>query len=341
MREKRVASWQDSNVESVSIADRLASAGVSLACPRCRGAVNPTTSGFSCSVCQSKYPVIEGLPDFRIEPDRFLTMEQDREKGIRVLEQGGGDFERTLDAYWAATAETDSGLAEAYKRRQLAEGAIGESEYAELVRCCGASLGPLLDTGCRLGGLVSHASSHRMAVGVDSAFRWLLVAKLRAQGTKAIFICANPEALPFAGGFETVHCSDLVEHLPNPGAALQECRRVLVGTGSALIASNNRYSLGPEPHSRLIGVGWLPRALQQPYVRWRTGRDYSRVRLPSPGDLRREVTVAGFHPEKVKSAPVQSGHLGGFERQIAGVYERARGWVPSAVAPRIQVIARP
>lgn len=282
------------------------------------------------------------MPDFRIEGDRFLTIEQDRAKGIRVLEQGFDDFERTLDAYWAATAETDAALARAYKRRQLCEQAIGESAYAELLRCCGVSSGPLLDVGCGLGGLVSRASAERTAVGVDSAFRWLLVAQLRAQGIGAIFVCANPEALPFSGGsFETVHCSDLVEHLADPGPALRECRRTLVQTGMALIASNNRYSLGPEPHSRLSGVGWLPRVFQQGYVRWRTGRDYSRVRLLSAGDLRREVSAAGFRPGRVEPAPVHSAHLGGFERRLADGYERIRLWFPAALAPRIQITARP
>ena len=312
-----------------------------LACPRCRAAVAAEPGGFACGACQVEYPVLGGVPDFRVEPDRFLTIEQDREKGIGVIGQGGGDFERTIEAYWAATPETDASLSGAYRRRQLFEREIGEAAYAELVRCCGPTSGPLLDVGCRLGGLVSRASLERTAVGVDSAFRWLLIARLRAQGTEAIFICANPEALPFADrGFETVHCSDLLEHLAEPEAALRECRRILVRTGRALVASNNRYSLGPEPHSRLIGVGWLPRSLQERYVRWRTGRDYSRVRLLSAGDLRGTAAEAGFKPGRVEAAPVHAVHLGACEREISGVYERLRGWFPSGLAPRIQSVLR-
>ena len=37
------------------------------------------------------------------------------------------------------------------------------------------------------------------------------------------------------------------------------------------------------------GVGWLPRPWQAPYVRWRSGQDYSGTRLLSTREMAREL----------------------------------------------------
>ena len=68
-------------------------------------------ASLTCATCGREYPVIAGIPDLRLHDDRYLTLEQDRDKA-RVLDAVDGEFADVVRAYWARTPEVPTPLAE-------------------------------------------------------------------------------------------------------------------------------------------------------------------------------------------------------------------------------------
>lgn len=331
--------------------ERLAVHDISLVCPACRAAVEAADSAgagaFTCSGCGRTYPIIEGIPDFRLKPDRFISIEADRVKGLRALGLAKGDsFSDALRAYWSITPELDTALAEPHMRRQLAEVEAGKTLWRE-VDCRAKPQGVLLDLGCAAGGnLVAASDRFSFAVGVDVGFRWLLLTarRLADDGVAIPLICANAEHLPFAEGtFDFVLNNDVLEHVVDPHDVVDESARVLRPGGETYIATNNRFSIAPEPHVRLIAVGWLPRSLQPVYARLRRGHRYDKVRLMSAGELARAGRRGFGQVSSLSPAPVPSAHLSGGMQSLARAYDRIRA-IPlgrallTPVAPRVQIV---
>ena len=314
---------------------------VELVCPACASQLDADKQEYRCAACGRRYPILGGVADFRLEPDRFLSIEADRAKGLAVLERAGaGGYEAALEAYWGLTPELEPGLARGHLRRQLAEGEAGAELARDGERRCGPMRGPVLDVGCGLGGFVAAAASQGLeAVGIDAAFRWAVVAKLRLEQIDvhdAAIVCANAEHPPFRpGSFGLVVANDLVEHLREPDIAVSQAARMLAPDGSLYLASTHRYSLAPEAHVRLFGVGWLPRRWQSGYVRFRRGHAYDKVQPVSAGELRRWTRDAGLEPGRVGAAPVFKGHLGSLPRAGLLAMEKI-GWG----APRIGLAAQ-
>ena len=314
--------------------------GLELICPACASDLDGDKEEYRCSACGRRYPVLGGVADMRLEPDRFLTLEDDRAKGMAaILRAGDGGYQAALGAYWEMTPELEPKLARAHLRRQLAEGDAGAALSREVERRCGPTKGLALDLGCGLGGFVGAAASQGMeAFGVDAAFRWAVIARLRLSEARAqaTIVCANAEHPPFRpGSFELVVANDLFEHVREPSRAAAMAARMLRPGGRLYAASTNRYSLAPEPHVRLFGVGWLPRSWQSGYVRFRRGHAYDKVRPVSGGELRKLIAGAGLEAGRVAAAPVFAGHLGGLERSSLEALEALPG-----VSPRIGLAAR-
>lgn len=321
--------------------ERFAAAGAPLVCPRCRGDLRESAAALACRRCEHSYPVVSDIPDLRVAPDRFLSMEADRAKGLAALQAAAGlGFEAALEAYWAMTPELDPALAAHHIRRQLDEVRVGRALLGELVRS-GLSGEPRLDLGCGSGGLLAAAAERDgPTVGVDAAFRWLLIGRerLRGQGADALLVCANAEALPFPdAAFQSIAANDLLEHTIDPSKVAVEMARALHPQGALYAAGNNRYSLLPEPHVRLLGVGWLPRSRQAGYVRALRGHAYDKVRLLSRGELAAMLRDAGLDA-KIRSAPIFTGHLHGGARLLAEASNRTP-W-PPGLAPRLAAVAR-
>lgn len=311
-----------------------------LICPVCASHLDAAKHEYSCSICGRKYPILAGVPDLRVESDRFLSIEADRKKGLAVLERAGGrGYKAALEAYWDLTPELEPELAHSHLKRQLAEGDAGAELAREVERRCGGLPGSVLDVGCGLGGFVAAAAFQGVeAVGIDAAFRWAVIARLRLEqaSVKATILCANVEYPPFRpGSFGLVVANDLIEHVRDPLAAVAFAGRMVKPGGLLYVASTHRYSLAPEPHVRLFGVGWLPRRWQSAYVESRRGHPYDKVRPVSARELRRLLETAGLKPETVHGAPVFAGHLGALQR--AGLVAlQALPWC----APRIGLVAR-
>jgi SAM-dependent methyltransferase len=101
-------------------------------------------------------------------------------------------------------------------------------------------------------------------------------------------VCCCAEHLPFPdGAFDLAVASATLEFARDQARVLAECARILTAEGSALVSTVNRFSLAPEPHVSLWGVGFLPRSWQAPYVRWRRRASFENVRLLSYWELDR------------------------------------------------------
>ena len=315
----------------------LEAMGIALACPACASALGRDAASLRCRGCRREFPILAGVPDLRLQPDRFLSLEEDRAKGMAVLEKAGRrGYGAALEAYWSLTPELEPALAREHLRRQFAEREAGAALLQEVERRCGCIDSPVLDAGCGLGGFVAAAALRGMAVtGIDAAFRWTLIAKilLEEAGADAPILCANAEHPPFrAKSFGLAVANDLLEHVADPGEAASGVGRA---AQTLYAASTHRYSLAPEPHVRLLGVGYLPRDTQGAYVKLRRGHAYNRVRPISSAELRACVRAGGLEPGPVFAAPVFAGHMGLRVRLALGALERMR-WC----APRIGVVGR-
>jgi len=146
----------------------------------------------------------------------------------------------------------------------------------------------LLEEGCGLGQYLGVAAERvdRVA-GVDVSLAFLVLARQRLEGRGTV-LAAEAEHLPFANGaFAAVIAADVIEHLGDQRRALEEMGRVLLPKGSLFLSTPNRFSLAPEPHVGLWGVGYLPRRWANRYVEWRRRILYDDVRLLSAASLRR------------------------------------------------------
>lgn len=275
-------------------------------CPRCHGELREPGDAYHCPRCPADYPVIAGIPDFRLWPDPYIGIEADRRKARHLAEQSRTrSFEQMLHYYYSITPEDPPDLARGWTAHALAEPRLAAYLLNEAAVPGG---GPLIDIGCSTGGLLVAARDRSpVLTGVDVALRWLTIGavRLREQGSDATLVCANAEALPFAeGSFSVATATDVLEHLRDAPLALSEVRRVLGPGGETVWTTNNRYAPLPEPHVKLWGVGWLPRRHQAGYVAWRR-RDLLRYQivLRGSGETRRLFRTAGFDEVELKPAP--------------------------------------
>jgi SAM-dependent methyltransferase len=209
-----------------------------------------------------------------------------------------------------------------------------------------------LDLGCGPGALLAAASyHHRTGVGVDASMTWLLVAKRRieAWGGTPVLACAFAERLPLgAASVDAVVSLDVIEHVQDSDAYLQEIERVSSEGAWLALSTPNRFSLTPEPHVGVWGVGWLPRPLQAGYVRRRTGLDYAGTVLMSSFGLHDAVKRNTSFACRVLIPPVAQDEMRHFSRLKAGlarIYNRVHRntqayWFFRLFAPFFRLVGR-
>jgi SAM-dependent methyltransferase len=189
--------------------------------------------------------------------------------------------------------------------------------------------GALLEVGCGTGALLVAAAGHFAGlVGVDIAFRWLVVARKRLAeaGLDLPLICACAEALPFPdGAFDRVAADSVLEHVGDQRRVLAECYRVLRPGGLLCVSTPNRWSLGPDPQVGIWAGGLLPQRWVAAYVR-RIGGIPPRRRLLSVRSLSRLIREAGFGPPRVllpDVPPDQRRQFGAATRLVIDLYRLA------------------
>ncbi|MEO5825740.1 MAG: methyltransferase domain-containing protein [Gemmatimonadales bacterium] len=303
---------------------------IPLSCPRCRYAVFITVPTIHCAGCDSRYPVVGGIPDLRTAPDPWIGMAEDRAKGLAVDSSAPPGFEAAVRTYWAITPETTP--ADAARHIDHVLGALERSR--EWV----ASLDPparveeeWLDLGCGTADIACAAPRGVRVTGIDVAYRWLVVARRRLDeaGVDAELICGNAQSLPFPEhSFDRVVALGTVEHCADLDAVLRETMRVLRPGGRLHLRTTNRFSVLPEPHVGLWGVGWLPRAWADRYVRWRGGRGFDHHYPRGPRELSRAMQRAGFTKISARASPMlesERHRVPLFCRPLIPLYDVTRG----------------
>jgi ubiquinone/menaquinone biosynthesis C-methylase UbiE len=306
-------------------------------CPRCHGALHESAAAYRCTSCAADYPIVLGIPDFRIFPDPWIGLEDDRNKARRLAGLVDGmSFADAVRVYWDITPDTPRPLAERFTHHVLSAEDRSRDWLEWLDRAEGAAAaahegGPWLDVGCGTGDLLAAGARRGITiVGVDVALRWLVIAARRdaLAGRTSQLVCANGEHLPFApASFARVLSLGTLEHCRDADRVVADCRRVLTRGGVMRAKTVNRYSLLSEPHVGVWGVGMLPRRWADRYVRWRSGQSYLHHRPLSPRELARGFHRAGFSGVSVGAAALLAAdraRLGGVTRVAAPLYERLR-----------------
>jgi ubiquinone/menaquinone biosynthesis C-methylase UbiE len=301
-------------------------------CPRCKGAVQARDTAYGCAACALTFPIVCGIPDFRLAPDPYIGIDDDRRKAERLSARGAGcTFADLLRHYYDVTPEDPPDLAARWIPRALAEPDIARAllvEYGFI--STSAPLAPLLDLGCSTAGLLVAANgAFRPLVGVDVALRWLAIGRVRLRDSRvdATLVCANAEHLPFPDGtFAAITCTDTLEHLRDAATALAEACRVSAPGGRLLATANNRLAPIPEPNIHLWGVAQLPRAWQARYVRWRRVDLHPyQISLRTARELRSMTLAAGYMDVRVEPGAILAPHAAsGLVRRALAIYNRAR-----------------
>jgi ubiquinone/menaquinone biosynthesis C-methylase UbiE/uncharacterized protein YbaR (Trm112 family) len=321
-------------------------------CPLCKGELESSPESYRCASCKRDFPIVWGIPDFRVFPDPYISIPDDHAKGLKLAARYETEnVEALMRYYWSMTPDTPDQLATRYIRYDLAGVERGRAILREVEPHLAAKQ-RVLEVGCRTGGfLVAAGEQFPQVVGIDIAFRWLVVAKrwLADQGRSAQLVCCCAQFLPFrANQFDLVVAGNVIEHTMDQQPVVSEAHRVLSPAGVFFAATCNRFSIGREPHVRVWGVGWLPRAWMNGYVRAIRGVPYENVRLVSLLGLRQLVRKAGFDAAQIappKFSPGEQRGLSARERAVLTIYNTVSTWIGVKqvlllIGPLFQVIAR-
>jgi ubiquinone/menaquinone biosynthesis C-methylase UbiE len=171
----------------------------------------------------------------------------------------------------------------------------------------------LVDVGCGWGRDLIHLTTIAKSVlGVDvCSFSLLMTKKLleEQQVTKVQLALAQGEYLPLRpASVDAMNCSATVEHFPDPGLFLREASRCLSPNGWLFLYYPNRFSLLPETHTGIFGLGWLPKKWQQKVVAENRRQNWDTFLFSRRGFMRmlqsqfaaRQVRISGI-PEGVEN----------------------------------------
>lgn len=306
-----------------------------LACPACRGPVERDDEQYACSTCARRYPVRYGIPDFRLEPDPYISIEAEIAK-IEGFNAPGRSFADMVRAYYVLTPESPPHLHQRYMAAMDAAVTRGAGILSKLqAKFPGTGTNALLDLGCGTGGLsMAGARCYANVIGADVALRWLVMGKRRLEenGVEVPLVCANAESLPFRDRvFDAVAADAVLEHVRDSSRMRDEVVRTLRPRGAWFFVTNNRFSMLPEPHVRILGFGLIPRRYQET-VSWALRQTPYRARLHSRRELRRlfrgvgEVLLPyfgegelGAHNERLRSTWDKLTHVPLFSRIFGAV----------------------
>ena len=271
---------------------------VPFVCPRCKGALAAEASSYRCCHCGSKYPVLFGIPDFRIRSDRYLSLEEERDKARRLFEFGEqASFKELVRYYYSITFDLPDNMARRYQASILAGTERAKSILQEL-RPRGDS-DPLVDIGCGTGGLLLAAQGRFSDIyGVDIALRWLVIAqkRLRENNATATLVCADAEAIPFPRqSFVNAVAVDLLEHVYDVDNTIREIAEILEPDGVLWLSAVNRYCVGPHPLTGVWATGYLPAGTRSWMLKKLKGIDLLRfANMVSAGEICRKLQRRGF-----------------------------------------------
>lgn len=325
-----------------------------LCCPRCRSEVRRSAAAYACASCGERYPIVEGIPDFRIAPDPYIDLEGDRVKARHLAERARSlDLEGLVRHYFEITPEVPPALARKYARAVLETSPARARRWLSVLDA--PEPGPndgILEIGCGSGPfLPALAERATPVVGCDIALRWLVIARKRLDelGCELPLLGACAERLPFRDdAFGAAVAANVIEHVREPIDLVAELRRVLRPGGVCLLTTPNRFTLAPDSHLGVWGAGFLPRAWRDRYVRRVRGTPADRVRTRSFFELRALMLRGGFRglrfllPEIPRAELSALGRVGRLAGRIYNVARRRRSARPLLllVGPFFAITAR-
>jgi SAM-dependent methyltransferase len=295
-----------------------------------------------CRSCGRTARGLRGIADLRTGDDLYLSNRDDWAFALQLDEDFDRlDFRGLLQRYFDLACEIPPDL----RRRQIAH-ILGAPERARRWLEALGPIGdrPVLDLGCGTGSfLAAVGRSVGPAWGVDIALRWLLVARKRLdeEGLAHVrLVCGCAERLPFRDrSFGGVVAGDVIEHVADQAATLAEAHRVLVPGGRLFLAAPNRFSLAPEPHVQVWGVGFLPRRWMAPYVRLVRGLDFRAIRTLGHAEWTSLLYQSPFGRGTIRAPGLPRTDLAQFgrvKRQVARLYNSLIATRPGqALAQRV------
>lgn len=304
--------------------------GFAWTCPRCQGSLRAGDSRWNCLNCGADYRALRGIPDLRLFNDPYLANDVDWALAQELdAAFPRCDFRQLLDRYYDLAQD----VRPAQRARQVRHILTAPSRVVRWRDALGDVHGTLLDLGCGSGSFLSAMGQDApMLAGVDIAMRWLLVARKRLdeEGLGAIpLACACAERLPIGpdqlGG---IIAGDVFEHVADQASTLDEAHRVLRPGGRMFLASPNRFSLAPEPHVGLWGVGYLPRSWMSSYVRLLRKGDFRAIHTLGVAEWTRTLAASPFATGRLVVPPLPAedlAHFGTTKRLLARVYNRLVG----------------
>lgn len=319
-------------------------------CPKCHTSLPNNDDWIGCPVCNARYEVIEGIPDFRISTDFWLDIEHDRTLARKLAAQFSiADVEGLVRQVFASRPEWDDARV-ALRTRQVLDAPKRLQKEIDGWLDQATKDTPFLEIGCGPGMLLAAAASKgRVGIGIDASLVWLVVAKrlITRWGGQPVLAAALADALPLADN--AVHATislDVIEHVSDQQVFLQEIDRVTRVGGRLALATPNRFSLAAEPHVSVWGVGWLPRPWQAAFVRWRSGKSYTYTRLLSTWEAARIVrrnTAFSFRILLPKVPEEEMHRFPPYRRVLARVYNRLSTfplfrWLFLVIGPFFRVV---
>lgn len=323
------------------------------ACPQCRGSLYALEDHLGCTPCEAHYPMIEGIPDFRLVAPAWIDFDEDRRMALQLIAAVPCD---DVEAAVRFVFSRKEGWSKAKIERRIRQVLIAperlQKDLSGWLRPIVSNADCLLDLGCGPGMLLAAAAARgQRVIGIDVSLVWLVVARrmIRAAGGQPVLAAGLAEHLPLAdGSMPRIAVLDMIEHAASPAPVLAEVNRVLKPGGILALATPNRFSLAAEPHVGVWGVGWLPRVVQGKYVELRTGLPYSYTRLLSAAELARLFREHTSIQVLIKAAKVPSEEISSYSIRrtiLAHIYNRLIEWGPTAwlfrwIGPFMQVIGR-
>ncbi len=265
-------------------------------CPACQGGLKLIETGYHCSPCNKSYPILCGIPDFRLSSDRYLSLSDERKKAQYLHDFGKEHtLNELVEEYYRITDDVPGNIAKQFAAYVL----NGEARGAEILSTLPSTISNCLDIGCASAGTVVAARRRNMSItGVDIALRWLVIGakRLSEGGLTGHLVCADAAALPFRPKqFDTVIAADFLEHVEDPAQAISAINLQLAPEGMIYFSAANRYTLTSYPLAGMWGVGFLPKRLRRQYILARKGIDTLRnATLMSPSILSRLVAREGL-----------------------------------------------
>jgi ubiquinone/menaquinone biosynthesis C-methylase UbiE/uncharacterized protein YbaR (Trm112 family) len=299
-----------------------------LRCPLCKGDLSAAPLALICAGCRKTYPIISGIPDLRVYEDHLIPLQDDYRKSEKILAKAATlSFAELVRYYWSLPTDppTPPDLRDRFVRHVLTD----EDRVRGYIGKVGRG-GKFLEVGCGTAALLKVASPEfNFAAGCDIAFRWLLVARKRLEeaGLSANLVCCCADYLPFPENcFDSVASVSLLEHVSDAAKVVSEFARVATPGARVFGWTANRFSLAPEPHVRVWGVGFLPRRWMPAYVKWARGIAYEKKHLLSCFAIRRlfqKARLGSIRFSLPTITPVDWEHLRGVERWGARLFRVA------------------